>query len=233
MIDFHSHFLPKIDDGSQSSETSIQMLEASREYGVETMVATPHFYINKQNADRFLEKRQASYEALKKHIKEQNADVPNIILGAEVYYFRGISHYDMLDKLKIGDTDCILIEMPFDKWNSKVLDEISELKDMGLIPVIAHIDRYLGFQSGTDNIDRLVSMDIPIQMNADFVNSFFTKGKAARLVNDGVVRVLGSDCHNMDKRKPNLGECVKTLQKKCGAQAVDDIYEYSKKLLHL
>ena len=45
MIDFHSHFLPKIDDGSKSCEMSVEMLKASADYGIKTMVATPHFYI--------------------------------------------------------------------------------------------------------------------------------------------------------------------------------------------
>lgn len=43
MIDFHSHVLPCMDDGSKSTEESIQMLSMLREQGVETVVATPHF----------------------------------------------------------------------------------------------------------------------------------------------------------------------------------------------
>ena len=44
MIDFHSHFLPGIDDGSDSIAVSLAMLEAWRSQGIEEIVATPHFY---------------------------------------------------------------------------------------------------------------------------------------------------------------------------------------------
>ena len=235
MIDFHSHFLPKIDDGSKSSEMSAEMLKASAEYGIKTMVATPHFYIYKNTADEFYARRKDSYERLLSYISQNGiTDIPDIVLGAEVYYFRGITNYDGLDKLKIADTDYMLLEMPFEKWQERVLDDVWNLKEkLGITPVIAHIDRYIDFQKGTDNIERLFEMDIPIQMNAEFVNGFFTKKKALKLITDGHVRVLGSDCHNMDSRKPNRGPCLQTIEKKCGRKTVDDIYGYSKKLLGL
>ena len=234
MIDFHSHILPRIDDGSKSSEMSLEMLAASYEYGVRTMVATPHFYISHNTAEKFTQKRAASYESLTQHINKQDKPLPDIILGAEVYYFRGISHYDGLDKLKIGNTNYMLLEMPFERWSEKTLTEVNDItEETGLIPVIAHIDRYIDFQKGTDNIDRLISMGVPIQMNADYVNTFFTRSKAIKLIKDGTVTLLGSDCHNMDSRKPNLGQALAIITKKCGQEAVDDIISESKKILGL
>ncbi|MGN0395823.1 MAG: CpsB/CapC family capsule biosynthesis tyrosine phosphatase, partial [Coprococcus sp.] len=43
IIDFHSHILPGIDDGSRNVETSIKMLDRCADNGVGLMVATPHF----------------------------------------------------------------------------------------------------------------------------------------------------------------------------------------------
>ncbi|MCD8379114.1 MAG: histidinol-phosphatase, partial [Lachnospiraceae bacterium] len=48
MIDFHSHFLPGLDDGSKSVEESLEMLALSWESGVDRIVATPHFYASKE-----------------------------------------------------------------------------------------------------------------------------------------------------------------------------------------
>ncbi len=235
MIDFHSHFLPKIDDGSKSCEMSVEMLKASADYGIKTMVATPHFYIYKNEAERFEQKRAKAYEELLTYIKNNNiSGLPDIILGAEVYYFRGMTHYEGLNKLKIGSTNYMLLEMPFEKWSERVLDDVWELKkELEIIPVIAHIDRYIDLQKGTENIERLFGMDIPIQMNAEFVNGFFSRGKALKLIKDGHVRLLGSDCHNMDKRKPNLGACLQIIEKKCGTKTVENIYGYSRQLLGL
>ena len=44
MIDFHSHILPAMDDGSRNIEESLQMLRMLQEQGVERVIATPHFY---------------------------------------------------------------------------------------------------------------------------------------------------------------------------------------------
>ncbi len=234
MIDFHSHILPRMDDGSKSSEMSVSMLEASYEYGVKTMVATPHFYITHDTADKFITRRSASYDALKSHIAQHSAPLPDIILGAEVYFFRGISKYDGLPKLAIGDTKYILLEMPFERWPEKYLTEISDItEETGLIPIMAHIDRYLDFQKGTDNIERVISMGLPMQMNAEFINAFFTRSKALKLIKDGVVTLLGSDCHNMDNRRPNLGQALGIITKKCGGDTVDNIISESKRLLGL
>ena len=41
MIDFHSHVLHDIDDGSHSVEESIEMMKMSYRQGIDTMVFTP------------------------------------------------------------------------------------------------------------------------------------------------------------------------------------------------
>lgn len=43
MIDWHSHILPGIDDGSGSIEESLALLKMQREQGADTVIATPHF----------------------------------------------------------------------------------------------------------------------------------------------------------------------------------------------
>ncbi len=234
MIDFHSHILPKIDDGSKSCDMSLEMLKASYDYGIRTMVATPHFYITQNEAEKFCERRAGAYEALSKRIAAADTPLPDIILGAEVYYFRGISKYKKLDMLKISGTDHILLEMPFERWNDKMLGEIAEIKEeFGITPVMAHLDRYIDFQKGTDNIERLLAMDVYVQLNAEAFEPFFGRGRYLNMVKDGVVSALGSDCHNMDSRRPNLDRCFGIITKKCGEQAVENIMDRSRKLLGL
>ncbi len=234
MIDFHSHILPKIDDGSKSCDMSLEMLKASYDYGIRTMVATPHFYITQNEAEKFCDRRAGAYEALSKRIAAADTPLPDIILGAEVYYFRGISKYKKLDMLKISGTDHILLEMPFERWNDKMLGEIAEIKEeFGITPVMAHLDRYIDFQKGTDNIERLLAMDVYVQLNAEAFEPFFGRGRYLNMVKDGVVSALGSDCHNMDSRRPNLDRCFGIITKKCGEQAVENIMDRSRKLLGL
>ncbi|MCD8010975.1 MAG: hypothetical protein LUF34_09435 [Lachnospiraceae bacterium] len=99
MIDFHSHILPGLDDGSSSIEESIEMLRLSARKGVKTMVATPHFYAQKEAPEHFLERRRQSWARLAPRLPEE---APEIYLGAEVYYYTRISNTENLSRLCIG-----------------------------------------------------------------------------------------------------------------------------------
>lgn len=62
MIDFHSHILPGVDDGSKNVEMSLEMLRASAAQGVTDICLTPHFYAERNTPEKFLEKRRRAAE---------------------------------------------------------------------------------------------------------------------------------------------------------------------------
>ena len=64
MIDFHSHILPGMDDGSQTVEESLTLLEMLRAQGVDTVAATPHFYARENSPEVFLRRRREAWERL-------------------------------------------------------------------------------------------------------------------------------------------------------------------------
>ena len=111
MIDFHSHILPSIDDGSKDVEMSLQMVALLQKQGVDTVCATSHFYATQRSPERFLQRRAEAYEALRAALPE---DAPAIRLGAEVLYFPGISHMAALPQLCLEGTKLLLLEMPFE-----------------------------------------------------------------------------------------------------------------------
>ncbi|MBS4869542.1 MAG: tyrosine-protein phosphatase [Anaerotignaceae bacterium] len=231
MIDIHSHILPEIDDGSKNVHMSLEMLKESYNQGVDTVVATPHFYIKENTIDVFLEKRNNAYNKLMDFVKGQE-NIPDIYLGAEVYFFNGISKMENIEKLTINNSKYLLLEMPFNKWNSRVFQEVEDLiYNCNLIPIIAHLERFVGFQKGTDNIEHLLSMKVIPQMNGENLLSIFTKGKAIKWIEKGVIRLLGSDMHNMEKRPPNLGNACSVISKKLGNEPIENIIELSKEII--
>ena len=84
VIDFHSHILPGIHDGSKDLETSLEMLRMSAAQGVTDMVATPHFYASKEGFETYLEKRIHAFETL---CASRTPDMPRIRLGAAEWRF--------------------------------------------------------------------------------------------------------------------------------------------------
>ena len=234
MIDFHTHVLPCIDDGSRGTDMSMDMLQASYNYGIDVMVATPHFYIRHNDVQSFLRHRHDSYRALMHKAESRNTPIPDIRLGAEVFFFAGMSSLEDLDKLCIEGTRYLLLEMPFMEWSEKVISEVEKLVyDCSITPIIAHLDRYLSYQSGNDHIMDLIRLGALIQMNGDYVNGLFTRKKAIDLIKDGVVSLLGSDCHNMQKRAPNLGKTFDIIRRKCGQETLDRIDSCGREILNL
>ena len=81
-VDFHSHILPRMDDGSPDVETSLQMLRSLRDQGVERVALTPHYYAHRSSVERFLKKRDDAYQQLLEAIGDE--PMPELLLGAEV-----------------------------------------------------------------------------------------------------------------------------------------------------
>ena len=225
MEDFHSHILPGVDDGSKSVEESLEMLRAMAQQGITHVVATPHFYPQQDTPECFL-KRRAEAEAALREAMAGEKDLPELSIGAEVYYFRGISDSEAIKAFAVDKKRCILIEMPGLPWTEIMYRELENLYvKRGLIPVIAHLDRYIGPFRTHGIPKRLAALPVLVQANADFFLDRSTSAMALRMLKKGRIQLLGSDCHNMKSRKPNLGEALALIQRKLGQDAIAAIHE--------
>lgn len=231
VIDFHSHILPGIDDGSKSVNMSMKMLGMASEQGVQVMVATPHFYASRHRIEVFLERRQRSFEAL----QAQKGDFgPELKLGAEVAWFPGISRADRLEDLFIADTRVMLLEMPFAPWTDEMTDEVTNLlRKRDVQVVLAHVERYLDYAENRKKIESLLEMPLYVQINAEALLSWRKKRIVMKMFNQKKAHFLGSDCHRTEKREPNLGKGRAVLQKKFGKAFLEKMDEEGSRLLHL
>ena len=197
--DYHSHILPNIDDGSDSIKTSLKMIKMMKQQGIGIIVATPHFNIPGLYDNAFV-KRQNAYEKL----MASDPAVKDIHIGAEVAIEKGISVLGELEKLCISGTRLILLEPPFTQYNSWIVEEIDEIANSRrLIPIIAHVHRYMGVYSKSD-LKSLMSVDAVFQINAEAFEHFSTRRFVNKLISSGRDFVFGSDAHNLDDRKPNF-----------------------------
>ncbi len=228
MIDFHSHILPKMDDGSRSVEESLALLRMQAEQGVKKVIATPHFYANDEAVTEFLARRKASYEAL---AAEMTPDLPEVILGAEVRYYQGISRMENLKALCVENTNLLLLEMSVARWTDYTVREITDLSCRGdLSLILAHVERYLGLQSGRVRT-QLEQSEILMQVNADFFTSFGSKGKALRMLGMHKVQLIGSDCHDLIHRPPQIGNAFDVIRKKFGSEFAEELTEFEESVL--
>lgn len=68
IIDCHTHLLPGIDDGAKDLSTSLEMLNEEKKQGVDYVIATPHFYANRDKMEKFIDRRERAYSEVSKEI---------------------------------------------------------------------------------------------------------------------------------------------------------------------
>lgn len=231
MVDFHTHILPAVDDGSKQIEQSLQMLECQKNQGVRKVVLTPHFYPRTDRLDAFLERRQQAYDQLCQASKDRG-QLPELILGAEVAYYRGIGQSDVLKELTIGGTQYLLVEMPFGVWTDAMYQELESLYRLqGIVPILAHLDRYLRVFHTKRILKRLADLPVLVQVNAQFFIGKRTRRTALKLFAQGSIDLLGSDCHNLDRRPPCLKEAYDVIRAHFGEDAIRHMEETEDNIL--
>jgi len=231
IIDFHSHVLPGIDDGSQSPDESVTMLKMMVNQGIRRVVATPHFYARYDEPKEYLLKRYDAIMALREEM-ERHENMPKLAVGAEVHFFPGMSHSSILSHLTIGGKRCILVEMPGSPWDESMYRELENISlKQDLIPVVAHVDRYISPFRTHHIPERLEELPVLVQANASFFLHSNTRRMALKMLEKDQIQLLGSDCHNLTTRKPNLGKAVEVIQQKLGSEVLERIYGYQKEVL--
>lgn len=235
MTDLHTHILPGMDDGAKTPEESIAMLQAQSAQGVDTVVLTPHFYPDREPSEQFLARRKAAAEMLEHAISglpaRQQAQLPKRLLGAEVAYVPGLHGIRDLKSLCIGQTKNLLLELPFYLWDTGLIRGLYDvLGHCGITPVLAHMERYVLCQSKR-MVQEVLEQGFPVQVGTDMLTGVCSP--SMRLLRQGKAHLIASDCHDLQRRKPGLGEAMKLAEKKLGQEAASELAELADQLAGL
>lgn len=213
MIDFHTHILPRIDDGASSVEESLALLNALETQGVHTVALTPHYYGRKRGVEYFLEKRTEAFRAL----REAYTGNIRLLQGCECN-LSTCANAEMSNfiPLALEGTRYILTELSFaPQWSEKelFLSRLKELKEsVGLTPVIAHAELYPALQKHPAWAARLIAMGCLLQINCESVVRAGKNSLVQALILHGQAHCLGSDTHNTDRRPPLYREAAARLK---------------------
>ncbi len=222
MVDFHTHLLAHMDDGARDGAASHRMAESLATQGVTLAVCTPHFYPYAESAGDFTARRDRSFRRL----CEVCGDIGGIrfLKGAEVYCDDALGYRKDLTDLRIEGTPYILVELPFRGTLSRPVRKILRLlRDRhSLVPVIAHAERYPAIRRmPLHGIRMLRSLGCGIQINCDSLADRHTRRIALKIIAHGLADVLGTDCHDPDRRPPRMREALEVVAESLGPQAAD------------
>lgn len=234
-VDIHSHILPGCDDGAADLRESLAMLLAARKEGVRDVIATSHYGIENgyaPKADKIRKAFEQVKEAAEGSSGMQAAGI-HLYLGEEVYCSEDAAErFRKGEALTLNGTRCALVEFleygaTFES-GELILERLEKLrKGAGIIPVLAHAERYRALQENRDYLKRIRDMGVLIQVNAfDLAlnHNELTRETAQWLAQERMISFIGSDMHGMPpKREPKMRAGIDWLYQHTDEEYADGV----------
>lgn len=220
MIDLHCHLLPGIDDGAADLATSLAMARAAVADGIRVTACTPHIYpgLYENTAAGIRAATRCLAQALREH------DIGlSLVCGADTHLVP-----DLLSRLRDGhvptlnDSRYFLLEPPHHVAPPRFEAAVFELMAAGYLPIITHPERLSWIETHYEVMQRLAARGAWMQVTAGSLAGRFGKRPrywGERMLSEGMVHLLATDSHGVDKRPPQLAEGRDLAARRIGAAA--------------
>lgn len=196
--DWHCHLLSGVDDGVQDADQSAQILSDMRKAGITRVVHTPHF-----NSEIFPENTEKSiktkFEKYLKTLPSESLEGMDIRLAGEYMVTNGFENRNMKELLQF-DEGKVLIEMSYMYPSATIEETVFNITMAGLVPVIAHPERYLYYSEKLGQYDRLRDMGAEFQLNLlslEGCYGFQSVRIMEYLLKNGWYSYVGTDTHTL------------------------------------
>ena len=228
MVDIHTHILPGIDDGSGNMEESLEMARMAAEGGVGTMIATPHCNLGGGMDNYYNSSWQRLFDRTVAAIRGEGIPL-TLLPGMEVF-----ATFDLPSLLREGKiltlnrSPYLLVEFDFEEEDDFARAILEGLVEMGVVPVIAHAERYHFVQDMPEIAELFLNMGCRIQVNrGSFQGRFGSKAEqtAYELMDRGRIWAVASDAHGARRRTPVLDEVYEELLTSYSRQQVRPLFD--------
>lgn len=217
--DIHNHMLPGIDDGASCMEETIDLVKESYSQGVRAILFTPHY--RKGMFEISPEERQDIFrEFLHIYRESLEKECPGMcfLLGCE-FYMHPAKETKKLEKgiYRMPGKNTILTEFSYQDSCSEIKYSLFALIKAGYTVILAHAERYRFSLSEIQELRRMPNLYI--QVNAGSLTGaegFHKKFLTRKLLKYGCVDLIGSDAHDIRKRRMNLKSCADWISEKYG-----------------
>jgi protein-tyrosine phosphatase len=226
MIDTHLHILPCVDDGPETIQDSLSLARALVEEGIHSAIATPHY------SDEFPRYSTAEIQGRVNDLQQEldRHDIPlRLFAGHEALIRPGLVEDIQAGRLStLNGSRYLLLEL----WNTTWLPEtervIFELRAHGIVPIVAHPERYRAIQQDPGRLAALLQQGVLAQLTASSLISM--QGKATRrcaesLLKKGLISCIASDAHGLNKRPPRVVRGLQRAAELLGQARVKQLIE--------
>jgi protein-tyrosine phosphatase len=223
MIDIHSHILPCLDDGSQSSEESVTMLRMAAAAGTTDIVASPHANQHYSFDPEIVEREIAGLQAA-------IGGNPRIHYGCDLH----LTPENIEDairspgKYSINHRGYLLVEFSDFLISKATSGTFARMVSAGVRPIVTHPERNQILQGRLPELADWVANGALLQVTAQSLLGRFgktAKACAHELMFRGLVHFLASDAHDLKDRTTALDEAWRYVEETFGEEAAIRLLE--------
>jgi protein-tyrosine phosphatase len=195
-VDLHCHWIAGIDDGAPSEAEGVAMLGALHSAGFDRVLATPHMRIGMFDNEK--PALQAAFERMAPALARGDR-VPEVGLACE-HYFDDVVYRRLLDGegLPYPGERAVLLEFYGVDFPPVMVERLFDLRRAGLLPVIAHPERYRYLWDRPDALERLVDQGVATLLDAAALIGKYGREPqraAEDLLERGLYHAACSDAH--------------------------------------
>ncbi len=233
-VDLHCHWIAGIDDGVRASNEGIELLRRLKKCGFDMVVATPHMRPGMFDNDKRM--LLASFAAMQPDVVAE-ADLPDVHLASEHFFddvvFGRLVKGEGLPYPYLGPTipgqaskRGVLIELNPRGFPSQLAHRFFDLGRSGLIPVLAHPERYEPVWKNDACLEPLVDAGARLLLDVCALVGKYGRASqkaAEKLLEEGAYEAACSDSH----RPADADETAKALavlEKRAGRAETERLF---------
>ena len=221
-IDIHCHILPGLDDGPETVEESLEMLQMAKDDGITHIFCTPHVYPGVYDTDT------QTIARARDELKKSGSNGVKLLLGGDVRITP-----DLPERVSkqiaptLNGSQYLLVEFPSQIMPHYISALIFSLRQKGLIPIITHPERCMYFASDFTTLKVLREQGCMFQITAMSITKDAGKGAqrvALNMIERGFGDFVATDAHSTGRRSPVLSKAYKEIQDRFGKKVAHRLF---------
>lgn len=232
MIDFHTHILPNIDDGSRSIDETFNLIKEAKEVGFDGIILTSHYIENFYETD--VPERDVWVKAISENLGAKGIDT-DLYLANEIYISENMMGLLEQQKASTINNSCyVLFELPLNEEPLNLYDVIYSLQENKLIPILAHPERYSFIQKEPELIYDLIEKGCLMQANyGSIIGQYGVKAEyiVKKFLENNMIHFLGSDVHRQNSIYPKIPFALEKIKEIVGEEKLEELTTINPKLV--
>lgn len=225
VADLHSHLVPGVDDGARTLEETLDGVERMTQAGIRKIITTPHVDASlTREPAAFSERMDEMDDAWARALEAVTERFPDVDFRRGQEVMLDVPDPNLADeRLRLGGSSFVLLEWPRLQLPPGTVDVLVRLRLAGTRPIVAHPERYVGFDHGLELVTEWRRVGAYLQLNyGSLVGRYGVEARtlAWRLLGRGWIDYLATDFHGRPHLKLFRREAVQKLEEAAGEEQI-------------